>query len=144
MTYIKELRKRAGDLPLILVRPTMILENRDKEILLVQYMTGTWGLPGGLMEPGETTEETIIRELKEELNIEVQETKLLTVLSGMSYYKKSNRGIESYYLTPLYFTNSYKGTIKEDNDEIKDFGFFCLDRLPHVVTEIDKKVIEEF
>lgn len=51
--YIKELRERAGDIPLILVRPTLILTDTEVKLLLVRHNDDSWGLPGGLLEPGE-------------------------------------------------------------------------------------------
>ena len=41
---------------------------------------GMWEFPGGKMEPGETEEEAIIREIREELNVEIRvEKKVCTV-----------------------------------------------------------------
>lgn len=39
-------------------------------VLLVQYLPGHYGLPGGHTEPGETPDEAMRRELQEELDIE--------------------------------------------------------------------------
>ena len=50
----------------------------DGRILLAQRpegksMAGMWEFPGGKVEPGETPEHTLIRELKEELGIEIKQ-----------------------------------------------------------------------
>lgn len=144
MTYIQELRGRAGDLPLMLVRPTLILANDCNEILLVQYRNGSWGLPGGLMEPGETAEETIIREIKEELNVAIEKPALLTVLSGGKYYKKSRNGYETYYVSPVYVSKHFAGTLQADQEEVIDYGFYGLDDMPRFVTEIDREVLRQY
>lgn len=49
---------------------------KDKKLLIAQrakgeYLEGMWEFPGGKIETGETDEECIIREIKEELNIEI-------------------------------------------------------------------------
>jgi ADP-ribose pyrophosphatase YjhB (NUDIX family) len=47
---------------------------RDGQILMVQIEdqgVSWWCLPGGTIEPGETTEQAVVRELREELNVEV-------------------------------------------------------------------------
>lgn len=54
------------------------IEHQDK-ILIAQRgkgsdMAGKWELPGGKVEPGETQTKALIRELKEELNIEATVT----------------------------------------------------------------------
>ena len=39
-----------------------------------------WEFPGGKMEPGETIEAAIVREIKEELNVTIEPTKLVTTV----------------------------------------------------------------
>ena len=39
-----------------------------------------WEFPGGKMEPGETMEAAIVREIKEELNVTIEPTKLVTTV----------------------------------------------------------------
>ena len=64
----------------------------DKGQILLQNRSDRdeWGLPGGCQELGETFEDVIIREVKEETNLDVREEdlKLIKIVSGMSrmYY----------------------------------------------------------
>lgn len=55
----------------------IILENSRGEILLVKRkfepMKGFWDLPGGFIEIGESIEESSLREIKEELGIDISE-----------------------------------------------------------------------
>ena len=48
----------------------IILNNKNK-ILLILQNAGHWGLPKGHVEEGETEEQTAIREVKEETNVDV-------------------------------------------------------------------------
>ena len=55
---------------------------RNGQVLMVRHEndgTGHWCLPGGGMEPGETPEECIVREVREECGIAVEVVRLLTV-----------------------------------------------------------------
>ena len=62
------------------VRVTGVLLHADK-ILLVQQQTESraWSLPGGKLEPGETLEEGLIREMQEETGLDVRLIKQLYV-----------------------------------------------------------------
>ena len=58
-----------------------ILKNTDGEILLAerrqnQFMAGYWELPGGKIEAGESNEESLAREFKEELDVDISEISL--------------------------------------------------------------------
>lgn len=62
--YVSELRKLVGHRPLILVGATTIIINDENKILLQKRKTtayGRWGLPGGLMELGESIEEKYLK-----------------------------------------------------------------------------------
>ncbi len=52
-----------------------IIFNDDGHVLLVEHVTHPkrpWGLPGGWVDRAETLERTVVRELKEELQLDVQ------------------------------------------------------------------------
>ena len=65
------------------VRPAVILLNREQtHILLMHYQYGgtdVFGIPGGNPEARETLAQTLVRELREELNVTVQVGQLVAV-----------------------------------------------------------------
>ncbi|GAB3324152.1 NUDIX domain-containing protein [Larkinella ripae] len=61
------------------VRPALLLIEKN-HVLLLHYRYGdadVYGLPGGNPDQGETLEQTVVRELQEELGIEVEVGPLL-------------------------------------------------------------------
>lgn len=59
-----------------------VICNKDNKILIAQRnfkksQGGLWEFPGGKIEPGETREQAIVREIKEEMNIEIEVEKYL-------------------------------------------------------------------
>ena len=89
MSYISDLRKYVGHNPILTAGVGLLVFNSEDKILM-QLRTdyNSWGFPGGSMELGESFEEVAIRELKEETNLEIDELKLLKVLSGKNTYSE--------------------------------------------------------
>ena len=67
-----------------IIRVTAAILEKDGKILIAKRKTGDklfaglWEFPGGKVEEGETPEECMARELKEELDIEVEVGELIT------------------------------------------------------------------
>ena len=97
-----------------------------------------WGLPGGCQELGERFEETVIREIKEETNLDVNEEnlKLIAIVSGNSRRNEYPNGDVVINNTALYCINNYSGELKWDS-ESKEMKFFDLDNLPQSQNDPD-------
>lgn len=67
----------------IIVTGGAIIRDQQGRILMQRRSDyGNWGLPGGGMEPGESIEQTMIREVLEETGLEVMQYELYGVYSG--------------------------------------------------------------
>ena len=93
--------------PLVLVAACALID-RDGRVLLARRpegksMAGLWEFPGGKLAPGETPEAALIRELKEELGIDV-------TASCLGAFAFASHAYERFHLLmPLYLCRRWKG-----------------------------------
>lgn len=144
MEYFKYVRQYMGHKPVILPGSVVIIVNEREEILLQQRHNGNWGLPGGLMDMGESFEEVASREVFEETGLTVKSLCLLNVYAGSKYYLKVSNGDELYSATAVYFTQDVRGKMKIDYNESKDMKYFAPSHLPASLAENDKGFIEDY
>ncbi|WP_028748727.1 8-oxo-dGTP diphosphatase MutT [Rhizobium mesoamericanum] len=92
----------------ILLVAACALIDSDGRILLAQRpqgksLAGLWEFPGGKVEPGETPEESLVRELYEELGIMTKVACLAPLSFASHTYEKFH------LLMPLYVCRRYEG-----------------------------------
>lgn len=69
--------------PTHLVSVAALVTNEKDEILLVNSPWRGWEYPGGLIEPGETFQEALHREVKEEAGVEVEITGFIGICKNV-------------------------------------------------------------
>lgn len=95
------------------------LIDADGRVLLAQRpegksLAGLWEFPGGKVEPGETPEECLIRELEEELGITTKAACLAPLSFASHAYEKFH------LLMPLYVCRRYEGTpVSREGQQLK-------------------------
>ena len=94
--------------PLVLVSAVALID-RDGRVLLAQrparkQMAGLWEFPGGKIEPGETPEAALIRELDEELGIDTAESCLAPLTFASHAYE------DFHLLMMIYVCRKWSGT----------------------------------
>lgn len=80
MNYIQSIRKKVGKDKIILNFTCGILSQSGKILLQKRADKGTWGLPGGAIELGESAVEALEREFYEETGVKVTVEKNLKCL----------------------------------------------------------------
>jgi 8-oxo-dGTP diphosphatase len=95
--------------PIVLVAAAALVD-ADGRVLIAQrpegkQLAGLWEFPGGKVEPGEPPEEALIRELKEELDIDVAKACLAPFVFASHSYETFH------LLMPLWLCRRWSGTV---------------------------------
>lgn len=99
-------------------------------ILLIKRATvpfrGYWALPGGKVDAGETIEETVVREVKEETGIEVE------IVEKIGEYHENGvqDGVEYDYYPACFLVKPVGGKIERQEREIEGIKLFNLKEIP--------------
>ncbi len=142
--YVKEIRSLVGKRPIILPASVVLIFNSDSHLLLQRRGDdGKWGIPGGIMEIGESYEDTAIREVKEETGLNIKTLKLFSVFSGEEYLNIYPNGDQAYNALAAFICYEYNGELIYSNDESLELKYFELTNLPEM-SNISGKVIANY
>ncbi len=95
----------------LLLVTALALVDSDSRVLLAQRpvgktMAGLWEFPGGKVEPGETPEQAIIREAKEELDSDIEQ-------SCLAPFSFASHGYADFHLLmPLFVCRVWGGAVR--------------------------------
>jgi len=146
MGYVEELRAIIGHRKIILNGCVVFIQNLKKQILMQQraYPRGKWGLPGGLMELGESTGETVKREVFEETGLQLGALSLFGVYSGKDYLCIAENGDEFYVVTTVYTTSEYYGEVTVNDCESLSFEWVDIHDLPENIAKTHQEIINDY
>jgi 8-oxo-dGTP diphosphatase len=108
-------KKLYPDLPIvgvgavILDHGKLLLEKRGNE-----PAKGKWSIPGGVVELGESLEDAVIRETKEETCLDVEAPRLIDVVDQVDLDEEGR--VKYHFVIVDYFVTVKGGTVKADSD----------------------------
>ena len=100
---------------------------REGRILLLRRVktpeAGCWSLPGGKIDEGETYQDAILREVREELGIALTETRLLCVVNLI--------GEGQHWVSPVLLATAFTGEPRNaEPEKHAEIGWFDVDAPP--------------
>ena len=103
--------------PIVGVAAVVIEDNR---VVLVRRGSppayGEWSLPGGAVEPGETLEEAVVREVKEEIGLEVEVVELVAVLDRI--FLDPEGEVQFHYVLMDFLCRRKGGRLRASSDAV--------------------------
>lgn len=125
----------------------VIIINNHQQIYLTlrarEPKAGLWDLPGGFININESAENGALREIKEELGIELDNLTFFKSCPNEYLYK----GTQYYPLDIFFISNVDDKEIKSiEKDEISDDKFFDIDKIPFdkIAFESNKKILKDY
>jgi len=106
-----------------------VILNEQNEVLLIlrgkEPEAGKWSIPGGKVDPYETLQQAVIREVEEEVNLRIEPGELICTSELIS------ESDEQHILSLIYSTRTTTGTaINREPDKLLDMKWFPLTNLP--------------
>jgi 8-oxo-dGTP pyrophosphatase MutT (NUDIX family) len=126
--FVLRLRERIGTAPLWLIGTTAVVVDGSRLLLVKRADSGDWSPVAGIVEPGEHTAETAVREVLEEAGV-VAEVERLAAVSVTREYEYPN-GDRTQYTDHTYRLRYVSGEAHVGDDESTAVGWFDLDDLP--------------
>lgn len=131
MSYVDWLRSRVGREPVILVYATAVIRDDAGHVLFQRRGDfPVWGLPGGLLEPGETIRETLVREAREETGYLVTPGRFAGLYTSPDYSITYPNGDRVQQVTACFECRIAGGEGRPDGSESLEQAFLDAGRPP--------------
>lgn len=118
-----------------------IVFNNQGQVLLTKHSQNKhWSFPKGLIDPGQTTKEAALREVKEEGGVEA---KILDKV-GYSRYVYSFGGEKIFKVVTYFLMRYLSGNIEDHDFEVEESGWYTpLEALKQLSFSQDKKLLQK-
>jgi len=110
-----------------------VIVNKANKILLVLRKkapeAGSWSLPGGKVDYMETIENAIIREIKEELGVDIEITQLVCVTNHIIHSE------DVHYVAPTFAAHITNGeVVNREPHALEKVQWFSINEIPENIT----------
>lgn len=144
MSYVKQIRQFVGHATLFTVGCGVIIEMNGKILLQHRTDEDCWCIPGGVMEIGETFEQTAIREVFEETGLTVEYLQLFGIYSGESCFVEYPNKDKMYSVQIIFKATEFTGELIQSGEESRVHKFFDIDKLPNNLNLRQKSFINDW
>ncbi|MGD1469066.1 NUDIX domain-containing protein [Vibrio harveyi] len=128
--YVKELRSKIGNQVLMIPGVAAVILNESNQLLLQKKSDGSWSLPAGMIEPGESPSQAVIREVREETGLAVEVERVLGVFGGEGFGFAYPNGDQVEYTVVLLKCQQTGHFVEQLDDETSELAWFSRSDMP--------------
>ena len=128
--YYENLRNRIGASLILIPCVAGIVRDRAGRLLLQRKQDGTWSLPAGAIEPDETPQEAMNRELAEETGLHAAELSLVGCFGGAEFRYTYPNGHAAEYVILLFHCSGCTERSTPLDPETVELRFFSAEEFP--------------
>jgi ADP-ribose pyrophosphatase YjhB (NUDIX family) len=142
-SYIAFIRSKIPESKIILNSACAVIDDGTGRILLQKRSDNhQWGLPGGLLELDESIQNAVLREVREETNLEVELLDFLGVFVNplMRWRSQDEAQVIGFYFT----AKIIGGTLRVNDSESTELRFFAQEELPPIAFPDNRQAIEAY
>ena len=118
-----------------------VIIQRGEEILLglrKGWQEGTYSIPGGLLEAGETFEQGAIREVKEETGLELIDPRVIALTNNLETFGRTGK----HHISVILYANQFRGEPAVlEPDKCAGWGWYEPRRLPQPHFEASRRAV---
>ncbi|PCK80548.1 NUDIX hydrolase [Rhizobium sophoriradicis] len=119
-----------GNRLLLVPSVAAVIHDDEGNLLLQEKASEGWSLPAGAIEPGETPQEAVTREVMEETGLVVWLTSILGVFGGREFRYIYPNGHQVEYVVTLFKCKVLKGGGAWMDTETRSVRYFAKDHMP--------------
>jgi len=109
---------------------TAVIRDDADRYLLARHVAGNrWGFVGGAVEPLEAPRVALMREVREELGVEIEICTVIDSYGGASLMNEYPNGDVVSYVTTAYLCQLNEEPTAAEADEVSEVGWFCRDEI---------------
>ena len=141
--YVRDLRAKIGHALIMMPGVAGVIVNEAGLVLLqLRSDSGTWGLPGGAIDPGEEPAEALVREIREETALEIVPERIVGVYSGPDFRVRYANGDEAMIVSITFKCRPLAGAPRVNDDESLEIRYFSPDALPPMADRHRLRIVD--
>jgi mutator protein MutT len=139
--YFTSLRQKLGNALLLIPAVAAVIHDEEGRVLVQQRHDGTYSLPAGAIEPGETPEDAVVREVREETGLTTTPAELLGVFGGEQCRVRYPNGDLVEYTVCLFRCAAVSGVLGGSDGESAALHYFAPDDMPALGMEYPRHLL---